>query len=306
MVTSLTRSPTRSVSTARTTGWRAVSSDCRWEWPEAGISDLDGIAARPEPAVLEDDADTLNEYQVEKLLYFLVRDFIGYELIDGIKHDINVEDVSCDGYNSPVFVYHGDYEQIISNVYHGETELDAGRDSTPEPETPHDPADSPSALDPAFDDGAAPAGSSADIESRDEFDSDESFDEFGDREAVGEFGSSNAFDELSDEDPFGGVDASGHGGTTGFGDDVAYIGSDLPAVGPSDEEDEHEFDTWGDRDIDPSVDRTYSLDDDPTETFDEASPTRRRRDGEGHDEREGRSDDDWNFGVGDSESEEER
>ena len=85
---------------------------------------LDGIEIRPEPAVIEDDPETLSEYQIEKLLYYLKRDFIGYERIDGIKYDINVEDVSCDGYNSPVFVYHGDYEQIISNVYHGQDELD--------------------------------------------------------------------------------------------------------------------------------------------------------------------------------------
>ncbi|WP_227354173.1 ATPase, T2SS/T4P/T4SS family [Haladaptatus salinisoli] len=86
--------------------------------------ELDGIMARPEPALLEEDADTLTEYQVEKLLYLLKRDFIGYERIDGIKHDINVEDISCDGYNSPVFVYHTDYEQVITNVHHGESELD--------------------------------------------------------------------------------------------------------------------------------------------------------------------------------------
>ncbi|MFC7115608.1 ATPase, T2SS/T4P/T4SS family [Natronoarchaeum sp. GCM10025703] len=85
---------------------------------------LDGIKARPEPSVLGDDPESLTEYQVEKLLYLLKRDFIGYERIDGIKHDINVEDISCDGYNSPVFVYHTDYEQIISNVYHGKEELD--------------------------------------------------------------------------------------------------------------------------------------------------------------------------------------
>jgi len=85
---------------------------------------LDGISIRPEPVLLEEDPDMLSEYQVEKLLYLLKRDFIGYERIDGIKHDINVEDVSCDGYNSPVFVYHSDYEQIITNVYHGEEELD--------------------------------------------------------------------------------------------------------------------------------------------------------------------------------------
>jgi len=82
------------------------------------------ILARPEPAVLAEDAETLSEHQVEKLLYYLKRDFIGYERIDPIKYDINVEDISCDGYNSPVFVYHSDYEQIITNVYHGTDELD--------------------------------------------------------------------------------------------------------------------------------------------------------------------------------------
>jgi len=85
---------------------------------------LDGIEVRPEPVVLDEDPETLTEYQIEKLLYLLKRDFIGYERIDPIKHDINVEDISCDGYDSPVFVYHTDYEQIISNVYHGQAELD--------------------------------------------------------------------------------------------------------------------------------------------------------------------------------------
>jgi flagellar protein FlaI len=85
---------------------------------------LTGVEARPEPALIEEDGKTLSEYEIEKLLYLLKRDFIGFERIDGIKHDINVEDISCDGYNSPVFVYHSEYEQIISNVYHGETELD--------------------------------------------------------------------------------------------------------------------------------------------------------------------------------------
>jgi flagellar protein FlaI len=91
---------------------------------EATGGELEGIAVRPEPAILEDDPETLTEYQVEKLLYLLKRNFIGYARIDAVKHDINVEDISCDGYNSRVFVYHTDYEQIITNVEHGESELD--------------------------------------------------------------------------------------------------------------------------------------------------------------------------------------
>jgi flagellar protein FlaI len=91
---------------------------------EDEATELQGAEARPEPAILEEDSKTLTQYQIEKILYLLKRDFIGFERIDGIKHDINIEDISCDGYNSPVFVYHSDYEQIISNIYHGEEELD--------------------------------------------------------------------------------------------------------------------------------------------------------------------------------------
>ena len=91
---------------------------------EEQTGELQGILTRPEPAILADNPKTLTEYQVEKLLYFLKRNFIGYAKIDPIKHDINVEDVSCDGYNSRVFVYHTEYENIISNVEHGESTLD--------------------------------------------------------------------------------------------------------------------------------------------------------------------------------------
>jgi flagellar protein FlaI len=91
---------------------------------EQQSGELDGISVRPEPIVLEEDRDTLTEYEVEKLLYELKRDFIGYARIDPIKHDINVEDISCDGYNTRVFVYHTEYENIISNIEHGEKELD--------------------------------------------------------------------------------------------------------------------------------------------------------------------------------------
>jgi flagellar protein FlaI len=86
--------------------------------------ELEGIQARPEPAILEEDPDWITDYQVEKLLYVIRRDFIGYERIDPIKHDINVEDISCDGYEQPVFVYHTDYENLITNIQHGETRLD--------------------------------------------------------------------------------------------------------------------------------------------------------------------------------------
>ena len=103
-----------------------ITESLGYEPPAASDSESSPtkILARPEPAVLAEDSETLSTHQVEKLLYYLKRDFIGYERIDPIKYDINVEDISCDGYNSPVFVYHSDYEQIITNVYHETDELD--------------------------------------------------------------------------------------------------------------------------------------------------------------------------------------
>ncbi|MGA3290331.1 MAG: type II/IV secretion system ATPase subunit [Candidatus Bathyarchaeia archaeon] len=57
------------------------------------------------------DGNTLGKYQ-----YYITRDFLGFGKIDGIMRDENVEDVSCDGTNSPVFVWHRKYESIPSNV----------------------------------------------------------------------------------------------------------------------------------------------------------------------------------------------
>lgn len=57
------------------------------------------------------DANTLGKYQ-----YFIGRDLLGFGKIDPIMRDENIEDVSCDGINQPVFVWHRKYESIPSNV----------------------------------------------------------------------------------------------------------------------------------------------------------------------------------------------
>jgi len=80
--------------------------------------------AKPAASRWSEENPALTTHQVERLLYYLEREFVGYEAIDPIKNDIAVEDISCDGYNSRVFAYHTDYEQIITNISHGEQSLD--------------------------------------------------------------------------------------------------------------------------------------------------------------------------------------
>ena len=77
-----------------------------------------------ETDAIEIDSKKLTKRQLYSILYYIKRDFVGYEKIDPIKNDINVEDISCDGYNAPVFAYHSSHEQIISNVYHEKERLD--------------------------------------------------------------------------------------------------------------------------------------------------------------------------------------
>jgi flagellar protein FlaI len=60
----------------------------------------------------------------EKMRYYIERDFWGYKKIDALLKDPNVEDVSCNGYGSPVYVYVPEFESIPTNISFGEEELD--------------------------------------------------------------------------------------------------------------------------------------------------------------------------------------
>ncbi|WP_251343205.1 type II/IV secretion system ATPase subunit [Haloplanus halophilus] len=75
-------------------------------------------------SVLEAELESLlEEYGVEvdmhtfhKLRYYLIRDFDGFGRLDPLMHDGHIEDVSCDGYDLPIFVYHDQYTDIQTNV----------------------------------------------------------------------------------------------------------------------------------------------------------------------------------------------
>ncbi|CDK39836.1 type II/IV secretion system ATPase subunit [Halorubrum sp. AJ67] len=59
------------------------------------------------------------------LAYYLYRDFRGYGKVDPLLNDRHIEDVSCDGYDLPIFVYHDEYTDIETNVSYGPEELDS-------------------------------------------------------------------------------------------------------------------------------------------------------------------------------------
>ena len=63
---------------------------------------------------------------IDKLVYYVIRDFVGYGKIDPLMKDQLIEDISADGVNIPIYVWHRIYESIPTNiVFKEETELDS-------------------------------------------------------------------------------------------------------------------------------------------------------------------------------------
>jgi len=58
-----------------------------------------------------------------KVLYYLERDMLGFGQLNAIMDDYRVEDVSCDGVGSPLYVWHRKYESIPTNIQFMNREL---------------------------------------------------------------------------------------------------------------------------------------------------------------------------------------
>ncbi|MGM0606490.1 MAG: type II/IV secretion system ATPase subunit, partial [Halobacteriota archaeon] len=59
-----------------------------------------------------------------RLLYYLLRDFRGFGKVDPLLHDGHIEDISCDGYRLPIFVYHDEQTDIETDIAFDKEELD--------------------------------------------------------------------------------------------------------------------------------------------------------------------------------------
>lgn len=67
----------------------------------------------------------LESISVEKIYYYIQRNILGYGKLNPLMRDPNIEDISCNGYNVPLYIYHRKYQQnIITNVVFDRDELD--------------------------------------------------------------------------------------------------------------------------------------------------------------------------------------
>jgi len=67
-------------------------------------------------ALIERYGITVDIRTFHALWYYLHRDFRGYGRLDPLLQDDHIEDISCDGPDQPVFIYHETYTDLETNV----------------------------------------------------------------------------------------------------------------------------------------------------------------------------------------------
>ena len=76
--------------------------------------------------IIKDYRLKIAEESVDKFTYYITRDFLGYGKIDPLMQDPFIEDISADGVNIPIYVWHRDYESLPTNIiFKNSTELNS-------------------------------------------------------------------------------------------------------------------------------------------------------------------------------------
>jgi archaeal flagellar protein FlaI len=76
--------------------------------------------------ILENYSIKTDDIIKKKILYYVIRNFLGYGRIDSLMRDPNIEDISCDGSNISVFLYHKKYGSLRCSIrFDDEDELSA-------------------------------------------------------------------------------------------------------------------------------------------------------------------------------------
>ena len=80
----------------------------------------------PKIKLNKEEQEQAEKHAKERVFYHIFREFLGYGKIDILMSDTGIEDISCDGQQAPVFIYHKKYDAISTNIkFDSELELDS-------------------------------------------------------------------------------------------------------------------------------------------------------------------------------------
>ena len=66
--------------------------------------------------IIEEYEMIISDVSKKKILYYIKRESLAFSKIDPLMKDPNIEDISCDGADVPLFLYHRKYGSLRSNI----------------------------------------------------------------------------------------------------------------------------------------------------------------------------------------------
>ncbi|CAG0949598.1 Type IV secretion system protein PtlH [Methanosarcinales archaeon] len=88
-------------------------------------ADKKEILTKKVKEIIDKYIQNFNVKSFHKILYFMIRNNVGFNRIDPLIRDEKLEDISCSGPNIPVYLYHRKYENIKTNIIFEEEELNS-------------------------------------------------------------------------------------------------------------------------------------------------------------------------------------
>ncbi len=87
-----------------------------YEWDKMAEKDKKEYLQEAVDSFIKSRGLRLEPASKDKIVYYIIRDFVGYGPVDVLMSDLRIEDVSCDGTSIPLFIYHQKFESIKTSV----------------------------------------------------------------------------------------------------------------------------------------------------------------------------------------------
>lgn len=72
--------------------------------------------------VLKEFGIDITAKQYTKIMYYIYRNFVGFNEIEPLLQDPNIEDISCDGTSTPIYIIHRKFGSLKTNIVFNELE----------------------------------------------------------------------------------------------------------------------------------------------------------------------------------------
>lgn len=101
----------------------SLSRTLEYEWDKMAEKDKKEYLEEAVASFVKSRGLRLEPASRDKVVYYIIRDFVGYGPVDMLMGDVKIEDVSCDGTGIPLFVFHQKYESIKTSVVFADDDI---------------------------------------------------------------------------------------------------------------------------------------------------------------------------------------